>query len=50
VQLGLQLKGDPATDRLLDWGGMCSHRVNLAEVADIDEQVVAWLRDAYDRN
>ena len=49
VQLGIQLKGDPVTDRLLAGNAMCSHRVNLSEVGDVDDQVVAWLRAAYER-
>ena len=35
------------TDRLLAGNAMCSHKVNLSE--DVDEQVVAWLRAAYER-
>ena len=49
VQLGIQLKGEPATERLLSWGAMCSHKVNLASVDDIDDELVGWLRAAYDR-
>jgi hypothetical protein len=49
VQLGIQLKGEPATDRLLAWGSMCSHRVNLGSLDDIDAELIGWLRAAYDR-
>jgi hypothetical protein len=49
VQLGIQLKGEPATERLLAWGSMCSHRVNLGSVDDIDAELIGWLRAAYDR-
>ncbi len=49
VQLGIQLKGEPAGDRLLAWGAMCSHKVNLASLEDIDDELVGWLREAYDR-
>lgn len=50
IQLGLQLRDEPTTDRLLAWGGMCSHKVNLAAVADVDDELIGWLREAYERN
>ena len=49
VQLGIQLPGDAPTDRLLPGNAMCSHRVNLASVDEVDDQLLGWLRDAYDR-
>jgi hypothetical protein len=50
VQVGLQLRDHPATDRLLEWGGMCSHKVNIASVGEVDSQLAGWLREAYERN
>lgn len=50
IQLGIQLQGEPATDRLLPWGSMCSHKVNLASLADVDDELIRWMREAYDRN
>jgi hypothetical protein len=49
VQVGIQLKGEPASERLLAWGSMCSHRVNLSSVDDVDDELIGWLRAAYDR-
>lgn len=49
VQLGIQLTGDLATDRLLPGNAMCSHRVNLASVDEIDDELLGWLREAYRR-
>jgi predicted transport protein len=49
IQLGLQLKGDPVTERLLAGNAMCSHRVILTRVEDIDAELLGWLRQAYDR-
>ncbi|CAN5593525.1 hypothetical protein BH10ACT7_BH10ACT7_24150 [soil metagenome] len=49
IQLGLQLKGDPTTDRLLAGNEMCSHRVNVTSVDEIDDELLGWLRAAYDR-
>jgi len=50
VQVGIQLKGEPATDRLLEWGSMCSHKVNVATLAEVDDELVGWMREAYLRN
>ena len=49
VQLGLQLKGEPVTERLLRGNAMCSHKVNLSQLAEVDYEVAAWLRAAYER-
>lgn len=51
VDLGLNLKAEPATERLEPSGSfsaMCSHRVRLATAADVDAEVRSWLRKAYD--
>jgi hypothetical protein len=50
VQVGLQLRDHPTTDRLLGWGGMCSHRVNVGTVDEVDGELAGWLREAYERN
>lgn len=52
VDLGLNLKGDPAGERLEaagSWNSMCSHRVRLSSAKDVDAEVIAWLREAYGR-
>ena len=49
IQLGLQLKGEPPTERLLPGNAMCSHKVNLATVDEVDDELLGWLRLAYDR-
>ena len=49
VQLGVQLKGEPTTERLLTGNAMCSHKVNLTSPDDVDDDVVGWLRSAYER-
>jgi hypothetical protein len=51
VDLGIQLKGVPPEGRLEPsgpFGSMCSHRVRLESPDDVDEAVVAWLRQAYE--
>ncbi len=50
VQVGLQLRDQPTTDRLLAWGGMCSHKVNVTSLDEVDAELTGWLREAYERN
>ena len=49
LDLGLNLKGHPGTDRLLTEkaGSMCTHKVKLESARDIDAEVKAWLKEAY---
>jgi hypothetical protein len=52
IDLGLKLKGKPTTDRLENsgpFGSMCTHRVRLSELHEIDEQLMEWLAEAYDK-
>jgi predicted transport protein len=52
VDLGLKLPGVAPTDRLLAAGGFGSgnvtHRVALASLDDIDDQLIGWIRSAYE--
>ena len=50
--LGLNLKGEPAAGRLEaagSWNAMVTHRVRLSSPAEVDADVVGWLRAAYER-
>ncbi|MFT3724765.1 MAG: DUF4287 domain-containing protein [Hyphomonadaceae bacterium] len=51
LDLGLNLKGVAPKGRLEASGAfnaMCSHRVRLEKPADVDAEVRAWLRQAYE--
>ena len=51
VDVGINLKGEPVTDRLEASGSfnaMVSHRVRLATVKDVDSELAGWLKKAYD--
>lgn len=51
LDLGLNLKGVAPSGRLEasgSWNAMVSHRVKLASAADVDAEVKAWLKAAYD--
>lgn len=49
VQVGINLKGMPPTGRLREAGGMCTHRVDVTGAEQVDDELVGWLREAYDR-
>jgi hypothetical protein len=50
VDVGLNMKGVPATGRLIELppGGMCQYRVSLTSVDDVDDELLAWVRLAYE--
>jgi predicted transport protein len=51
VDVGINLKGVDSTDRLEASGSfnaMVSHRVRVSEEAQVDAELIAWLRQAYD--
>lgn len=49
VQLGLNLDDTPADGRIVEVKGMCSHRVDITTVAEVDDTIASWMRAAYDR-
>ena len=49
AELGIALRGDAPTVRLRASRGMTSHAVWIDDPAAIDDEVVAWLREAYER-
>ena len=53
IDLGFKLKDKPTTDRLEDsgpFGTMCTHRVQLTEVSQIDDQLKVWIKEAYEQS
>ncbi len=52
IDLGLKLKGKPITERLESsgpFGTMCTHRVRLTDVSQIDSELKEWLNEAYQK-
>lgn len=52
IDLGLKIKDKPTTDRLENsgpFGSMCTHRVQLTTIEDIDVELIAWMQEAYDK-
>lgn len=50
VDVGLNMKGLSGTARLraMPAGGMCQYQVRLATPDEVDSELIAWLRRAYD--
>lgn len=52
IDLGLKLRDRPVTDRLGNsgpFGTMCTHRVQLTTSAEVDDQLIEWLKEAYEQ-
>ena len=52
IDLGLKLKGQPVTDRLENsgpFGTMCTHRVRLTDIDQVDSELKEWLKEAYQK-
>lgn len=52
IDLGLKLKDKPTTNRLENsgpFGAMCTHRVQLTTVDEIDNELINWLKEAYEK-
>jgi len=47
IQLGLNLRDAAPTGRLRAATGMCTHRVDVTSIDQVDEELVGWLRAAY---
>jgi predicted transport protein len=52
VDLGLKIKDKDTTARLENsgpFGAMCTHRVQLTEVSQIDDELIGWIKEAYEK-
>ncbi|WP_233356046.1 DUF5655 domain-containing protein [Henriciella aquimarina] len=51
LDLGLNLKGETGTLRLIEEkpGGMCTHKIKLQAAGEVDDEVKAWMKAAYER-
>lgn len=52
MDIGLNLKGEAVTDRLEKdtiFSGMCSHRVQVTDADDVDDELMAWIKQAYEK-
>ncbi len=51
-EIGINLKGQEAKGKLMieKPNSMCSHKINLSSIEDIDEEVLEWLKLAYHKS
>lgn len=52
IDLGLKIKDKPTTDRLENsgpFGTMCTHRVRLSDLKDVDAELISWMKEAYEK-
>ena len=49
IDLGINLKGEPAQGRLEAMNGMCTHKVKLSSVEEFDGEARAWVKEAFQR-
>ncbi|MGI8581003.1 MAG: DUF4287 domain-containing protein [Chitinophagaceae bacterium] len=50
-EIGINLKGEAQKGKLEainSVNAMCSHKINLTDIKDIDTEVIQWLKTAYD--
>ena len=49
IEVGLNMKGVDATTRLAEMpsGGMCNYKVKVTDVAEVDAELIAWIKRAY---
>lgn len=53
IDLGLKLKDTDVQGRLENsgpFGAMCTHRIQIKSISDIDDEVIKWLSLAYERS
>lgn len=53
IDLGFKLKDKSITTRLENsgpFGAMCTHRVQLHMVSDVDDELKSWIKEAYDKS
>jgi hypothetical protein len=50
LEVCLNLPGTAPTDRLKPTTGMATHKVRIANASGLDPELLAWLREAYDRS
>jgi len=53
IDLGLKIKDKPTTDRLGNsgpFGTMCTHRVKLTNIDEVDKELENWLKEAYEKS
>ena len=53
IDLGFKLKDKPTTERLENsgpFGTMCTHRVKISELKEINSELKKWVEEAYKKS
>jgi len=53
IYIGLKLKGKEFTERLENsgpFGAMCTHRVKISLIEEVDSELIQWIREAYEKS
>lgn len=53
IDLGFKLKDKPITKRLENsgpFGSMCTHRVRITEIKEMDNELKGWIKEAYEKS
>lgn len=53
IDIGLKLRDKPTNERLKNsgiFGAMCTHRVEVFTKEDIDQELLDWLKEAYEQS
>lgn len=50
LEVGINIKGLQATDRLLELppGGMCNYKVKVSTLEEVDDELIAWVKQAFE--
>ena len=50
VEVGINHKTLPSTERLVAQpaGGMCTHKIKLTDASEVDDELMGWIRSAYE--
>ncbi len=53
IDLGFKLKDKAITERLENsgpFGSMCTHRVKLSSLDEVDDELKGWIKEAYEKS
>ena len=50
IEVGINMKGVPGTDRLIEQppGGMCQYKVKVSDPTEVNDELFAWIKTAFD--
>jgi len=52
LDLGLNIKGEEPsgiTEKAGSWNSMCTHRIKIGDISELNQEVFDWIKKAYDQ-